>query len=360
MELIQPVSVGRLLLPNRVVMAPMTRSRAHGGLPGPETARYYAQRASAGLIISEGVHISEQTAHSPATAGIYTAAHIAAWSAVASAVHAVHGRMFMQLWHLGRAWHGGVHPATGPSAIAARATRPDAHGVPRQLPIPLVLDETGIRQIVRDYRRSAANAMSAGMDGVEIHAANGFLLDQFLRDGSNRRSDDYGGSVQARARLLLEVAEAVCAQVGADRVGVRLSPRKTFNDMHDSTPFETFGFATTELNRLGLAYLHLAGEAPSSPELDPGTEGLTEHLRRQWDAPLILNGGYTRNGAVHALANGLADLISFGTLYIANPDLVRRLKEGAALNPVNRARIYGGGADGYTDYSALPSDTPAD
>lgn len=353
--LMTPLKLGRHLhLPNRVVMAPMTRSRAQAGLPGAETARYYAQRATAGLVISEGTHICEGTAHSPATAGIYTEPQVRAWAEVTGAVHAAGGRMFLQLWHLGRAWHGGRHPPVGPSAIAARAQRPDANGALLALPVPVALDEAGIRVVVRQYGLAVANAMAAGFDGVEIHAANGFLLDQFLRDGSNRRTDRYGGSPEARARLLLEVTEYVSAVAGADRVGVRLSPTKTFNDMRDSTPFQTFGFTVSELARLGLAYLHLAGEAAGSAGLDPATEGITEHLRERWHGALILNGGFDGERAERAVAEGLADLVSFATAYIANPDLVRRLRDGEPLNPVNRARIYGGGADGYTDYPALP------
>lgn len=353
MEILKPFAVGGLRLPNRVVMAPMTRSRAHGGLPTAETARYYAQRATAGLIVSEGTHISEETAHSPGTAGIYSGAQMAAWSAVAEAVHAAGGRMFLQLWHLGRAWHGGRHPPVGPSAIAARAVRPDAGGVPRPLPVPVALDAHGIRRIVRQYRVAAANAVAAGMDGVEIHAANGFLLDQFLRDGSNRRTDRYGGTAPGRAHLLVEVADAVSAEIGAGRVGVRLSPCKTFNDMRDSNPFETFGHSVSMLNQMGLAYLHLAAEAPGSPGLDPATLGISAFLRGRWGGPLILNGGYTRERAEDALSESQADLISFGTAYIANPDLVRRLRENAPLNAVNRERIYGGGPDGYTDYPPM-------
>jgi len=358
--LMMPLQLGCLHLPNRVVMAPMTRSRAHAGLPGAETARYYAQRASAGLVISEGTHICEGTAHSPTTAGIYTETQVQAWARVTGAVHAARGRMFLQLWHLGRAWHGGRYPAVGPSAIAARAQRPDGTGALLALPVPVALDEAGIRAVVRQYGQAAVNAMAAGFDGVEIHAANGFLLDQFLRDGSNRRCDRYGGSPEARARLLLEVTERVSAVAGADRVGVRLSPTKTFNDMHDSTPFQTFGFAVSQLARLGLAYLHLAGEAAGSSGIDPATEGLTEHLRERWHGVLILNGGFDGERAERAVAEGRADLVSFATAYIANPDLVRRLRNGEPLNPVNRDRIYGGGADGYTDYPALPdAGTPA-
>jgi len=354
LKLLQPLQVGALRLPNRVVMAPMTRSRARDGLPTAETARYYAQRATAGLIVSEATHIAEETAHSPTSAGIYTPAQIAAWAVVADAVHLAGGRMFLQLWHLGRAWHGSRHRPVGPSSIAARVERPGPDGVVRPLPEALPLDADGLRRIVHQYCAAAENALRAGMDGVEIHAANGFLLDQFLRDGSNRRTDGYGGSAAGRARLLLEVAEAVAFAVGRGRVGVRLSPCKTFNDMHDSEPFNTFPHAVSELNRLGLAYLHLASEAPGSPGLDPATNGLTQRLRRHWDGPLILNGGYTCERAEAALATGEADLISFGSAFIANPDLVRRLRENAPLNAVDRSRIYAGGPAGYTDYPSLP------
>ena len=355
-KLMTPLQLGRLQLPNRVVMAPMTRSRAQAGLPTAETAHYYAQRATAGLVISEGTHICEGTAHSSTTAGIYTEPQVRAWARVTGAIHAAGGRMFLQLWHLGRAWHG---RAIGPSAIAARVQRPDARGALLALPVPVALDEAGIRQAVGQYGEATVNALAAGFDGVEIHAANGFLIDQFLRDGSNQRTDRYGGSSEARARLLLEVTERVCAVAGADRVGVRLSPRKTFNDMHDSTPFQTFGFAASELDRLKLAYLHLAGEAAGSPGLDPATEGLTEHLRERWSGALILNGGFNGERAEHVLAHGLADAVAFASAYISNPDLVRRLRDDEPLNPVNRERIYGGGADGYTDYPALPDTGPA-
>ncbi len=354
MNLLQDLVVGRHRLPNRVVMAPMTRSRALAGKqPGPQTVRYYALRASAGLIVSEATHIDERTSNSERSAGIYTDAQVAAWSEVARAVHAAGGRMFQQLWHLGRAWHGGVHPAVGPSAIAARIERPDAAGVLRPLPVPLALDASGIRDIVAQYRRAALFAIEAGMDGVEIHAANGFLIDQFLRDGSNRRNDAYGGTPQRRARLLLEITETVCAAVGADRVGVRLSPRKRFNDMHDSTPLQTFGAAVSGLDTFGLAYLHLAAEAPGSSELEPGTEDLTAALRARFSGPLILNGGYDRERAERDLRAGAADAISFATAYIANPDLVRRLELNAPLNSPDRARFYEGGALGYTDYLTL-------
>ena len=354
MKLFEPVMVGRVTLPNRVVMAPMTRSRAQAGKPAADTVRYYAQRASAGLIVTEGTHICVHTAHSETTAGIYTEAQMQAWGRVAREVHASGGRIFLQLWHLGRAWHGGRHPPVGPSAIAARLQRPDTSGVTRPLPVPVALDEAGILDIVHQYRRAAANAMAAGMDGVEIHAANGFLLDQFLRDGSNQRTDGYGGTPQKRSRLLLEVTETVSSAVGAHRVGVRLSPCKAFNDMHDSSPVQTFGAAVSGLNRFGLAYLHLAGEAAGTTGLDPATQGLTQALRERFDGPLILNGGYTRERALAAVESGQADLVSFATAYIANPDLVRRLREGAPLNPVNRDRIYGGGPEGYTDYPSLP------
>lgn len=354
MKLLEPLTLGPLQLPNRIVMAPMTRSRAlPGKLPGPDTALYYAQRASAGLIVSEATHIAEDTSHSPSSAGIYSPAQAEAWAGVARAVHAAGGRMVLQLWHLGRAWHGAAQPPVGPSAVAAQMQRPDASGVMRPLPVPRELDRDGIRAIVAQYAGAARRARDAGMDGVEIHAANGFLLDQFLRDGSNRRSDAYGGTPERRCRLLLEVAEAVAAAVGADRVGVRLSPTKHFNDMHDSTPLRTFGHAVEALGRLGLAYLHLASAAAGSPELIAGTEGLTAALRERWPGVLILNGGYDRERAEQELRCGAADAISFATAFIANPDLVRRLREGAPLSAVDAAHVYRGGARGYTDYPTL-------
>ncbi len=354
MRLLEPLALGALELPNRVLMAPMTRSRAlPGKIPGPDTATYYTQRASAGLIVSEATHIAQSTSHSPHSACIYTDAQVKAWAAVATAVHDAGGRMFLQLWHLGRAWHGGTHPPIGPSAIAARLERPDSTGVTRPLPTPVALDQAGIRVIVDQYRRAASNAIDAGMDGVEVHAANGFLIDQFLRDGSNQRSDRYGGTPARRARLLFEITEAVCSAVGAGRVGVRLSPCKHFNDMHDSTPSETFRIAVEGLNRFGIAYVHLASAAPGSAELEPGTEGLTAALRGCFSRPLVLNGGYDRERAEHDVAQGAADAIAFATAYVANPDLVRRLREAAPLNATDSARLYCGGAQGYTDYPTL-------
>jgi N-ethylmaleimide reductase len=236
--------------------------------------------------------------------------------------------------------------------------RPDALGVQRPLPVPRELDVAGIQAVVAQFRQAALNAVAAGIDGVEVHGANGFLIDQFLRDGSNRRTDGYGGAPARRARLLGEITEAVCEAVGADRVGVRLSPRKTFNDMHDSTPFETFGTAVAALNRFGIAYLHLASEAPGSSALAEETDGITQALRDRFDGPLIVNGGYDRLRAARDIASGAADLVSFATAFIANPDLVRRMREGAPLSEPDPDHTYKGGARGYIDYPALGSLQP--
>jgi N-ethylmaleimide reductase len=353
MPLFQTIQIGDLVLPNRVVMAPMTRRRAEGGLPTSLMAAYYAQRASAGLIVTEATHVSAETAHSALSPGIHSEAQVNAWREVSAAVHAAGGRIFMQLWHLGRAWHGAGSLPVGASAIAARVSRPDAHGILQPLPIPAPLDAPAIRRIVHQFQQAARNAISAGMDGVEINAGNGFLIDQFLRDGSNQRIDGYGGSCERRCSLLLEVVEKISRSIGGQRLGVRLSPRKTFNDMSDSSPYLTFGCAVQALNSFGIAYVHLAGEGPDSTELDPTTQGIEAHLRSIWRGALILNGGYSRESAQRALAAGEADMVSFGNAYIANPDLVRRLETNARLNEIRQAFIYQGASEGFTDYPAL-------
>jgi N-ethylmaleimide reductase len=353
MKLFQAIRVGDLVLPNRVVMAPMTRRRAEGGLPTSLMAKYYAQRASAGLIVTEATHISAETAHTTLSPGVHSAAQVNAWREVSTAVHDAGGRIFMQLWHLGRAWHGAGSLPVGASAIAARVSRPDAHGMPHPLPVPVPLEVPAIRRIVHQFQQAARNAIAAGMDGVEINAGNGFLIDQFLRDGSNQRTDSYGGSSERRCSLLLEVVEGICRGIGGQRLGVRISPRKTFNDMYDSTPHQTFGHAVHALNSFDIAYVHLAGEGPESTELDPKTQGIEAHLRSIWRGTLILNGGYSGASAQRALAAGEADMVSFGNAYIANPDLVRRLETNASLNEIRREFIYQGASAGFTDYPAL-------
>lgn len=348
--LFQPIQVGELRVKNRIVMAPMTRNRANRhDAPHPLNARYYAQRASAGLIITEASQVTPQGKGYPATPGIYSREQVEGWRLVTEAVHARGGHIFLQLWHVGRISHpslqlGGALPVA-PSALAPAGNAMTETG-PQPFVTPRALDLQEIPGIVADFRRAAANAEAAGFDGVELHGANGYLLDQFLRDSTNQRGDAYGGPVENRARLLLEVAEAVAGVVGAGRIGVRLSPLNPFNDIADSDPKTTFGYAARELGRLGLAYLHLT-RGGDSGDFDWAA------LRRAFGGKVILNGGFDRALADAALSAGIADLVAFGTAYLANPDLAERLRQNAALNAPQRETFYGGGERGYVDYPSL-------
>ncbi|TAN49872.1 MAG: alkene reductase [Methylococcaceae bacterium] len=364
--LFAPYVLGAITLRNRLVMAPLTRCRAGqpGNVPTPLNAEYYRQRASAGLIISEATQVCQTGQGYPATPGIHTAEQVAGWRMVTDAVHAAGGRIFMQLWHVGRVSHPAYQPGHGlpvaPSAIAAagKVRFIDANGQIAEAPLPtpraLALEE--LPGIARQYAEAARNALQAGCDGVEVHSANGYLLDQFLNSHSNRRCDAYGGSAPNRVRLLLEVVRAVCEVWGAERVGVRLSPLGNFNDVADDNPPETFGYAAERLDELGLAYLHLVepGHAGSAPfAAVPGSEAVMALMREKFRGTLLVCGGYDRGKAEAALAHGRADLIGFGRSFIANPDLPERLRRRAALNTPDPATFYGGGAAGYVDYPAL-------
>jgi N-ethylmaleimide reductase len=349
-DLFTPVALGAHDLKNRIVMAPMTRNRAsEGNVPQALNAEYYAQRASAGLIITEATQVSPQGVGYPATPGIHSAAQVAGWKAVTGAVHARGGRIFLQLWHVGRISHPSLQPG-GALPVAPSALKPEGEGMTYEGPKPYVtpraLETAEIPGIVEDYRKGAANALAAGFDGVEIHAANGYLIDQFLRDGTNKRDDAYGGSAENRARLMLDVTEAVVDVWGADRVGIRLSPAGSFNSMSDSDPDATFGHAVKALNRFGLAYLHVVEDRSGAP-VDWAA------LRAGFDGPYMVNGGFDRDRANDALARGAADLVSFGSRYLANPDLPERFAQGVPLNAPDQATFYGGGAEGYTDYPAI-------
>ncbi len=355
-DLFTPVAVGAHDLKNRIVMAPMTRNRAgEGNVPHALNAEYYAQRAGAGLIVTEGTQISPQGLGYPATPGIHSEAQIAGWKAVTEAVHARDGKIFLQLWHVGRISHPSLQP-DGALPVAPSAIRPEGEGMTYEGPKPFVapraLETAEIPGIVDDYRRGAANALAAGFDGVEIHGANGYLIDQFLRDGTNTRSDAYGGSVENRARFMLEVTEAVADVWGADRVGLRLSPAGSFNSMSDSDPDATFGHAAQALNRFGLAYLHVVQDLSGAP-VDWAA------LRAAFDGPYMINGGFDRDRANEALARGAADLVSFGSRYLANPDLAERFARGAPLNAPDQATFYGGDHRGYTDYPTLQASAAA-
>jgi N-ethylmaleimide reductase len=349
-SLFDPIDVGDLRLPNRIVMAPMTRNRANGpDLPHPLSALYYAQRASAGLIITEATQISPQGKGYPGTPGIYTPEQVVAWRRVTDAVHVQGGRAFLQLWHVGRISHPSLQPE-GALPVAPSAIKPAGEAITATGPAPFVtpreLSRGEIGAIVSHYGFAARSAISAGFDGVELHAANGYLLDQFLRDSTNRRRDSYGGSIENRARLLLEATDAAAIAVGAGRVGVRLSPVNPFNDIADSDPQRTFAHVAGQLGRRGLAYLHIS---------QGGDDGKFDWaaLRRTYGGTFILNGGYDLARAQTALAGGFADLIAFGVPFLANPDLVERFRRGAPLNAADRATFYGGGEQGYTDYPTL-------
>jgi N-ethylmaleimide reductase len=356
-NLFSPFQLGPLLLPNRVVMAPMTRNRAGAGnAPTKLNATYYAQRAGAGLIIAEASQVSPQGLGYPGTPGIHSAEQIAGWKLVTDAVHAAGGRIFLQLWHVGRISHPSLQPdgalPVAPSAIAPAGQAWTLDGMKNYV-TPRALDTAELSGIVAQYRDGAASAKAAGFDGIEIHAAHGYLLDQFLRDNTNQRSDAYGGSAENRVRLLVEVMEAVAGVWGGERVGVHLSPTNlAFNDISDSDPAATFETAVRVLDRLGLGYLHIVEPGPADP-VGPGPRLDAAFFRPLWRTALIANKAYDLARANAVLRDGNADLVSFATLFIANPDLPERLRRGAPFNPPDRKTYYGGTAKGYTDYQPL-------
>ena len=354
--LFKPFTLGTLDLPNRIVMAPLTRNRAAKGTDAPHAlnARYYAQRASAGLLITEASQISRQGQGYVWTPGIYTPEQVAGWRQVTDAVHAAGGRIAIQLWHVGRVSHvslqeNGAAPVA-PSAIPAK-TRTYVESGFEEVSAPRALDLAEIPGIVADYERAAQNAKEAGFDAIEIHGANGYLLDQFMKSGTNHRTDAYGGSVENRTRLTLEVAEAILKVWDKGRVGIRLSPVSPANDATDADPQATFGHVVERLSDLGLGFIHVVEGATGGPRdnaaFDYGA------LRRAFKGAYIANNGYTRELASEAIAEGRADLVAFGKLFIANPDLVERFRLGAPLNAPDQATFYGGGAEGYTDYPSL-------
>ena len=359
--LFTPFKLGPNELENRVVMAPLTRNRAGpGNVPQDLNVRYYGQRASAGLIISEGTQVSPQGVGYPGTPGIHDADQVEGWRRVTEAVHGHGGRIFAQLWHVGRISHPSLQPG-GALPVAPSALRPEgeiftADG-PQPFVTPRALERDEIPGLVEQHRRGARNALAAGFDGVEIQAANGYLLDQFLRDGSNRRSDAYGGSVANRVRLLLEVTEAVAGVWGAERVGVRLSPVNSFNGMHDSRPDETFGHAAERLGQFGLAYLHVVETDVAGSTAPQNFD--QRALRETFGGTYMANAGYDLARAHRVLESGAADLVSFGAPYVANPDLVARLRIGAPLNVPDPATFYGGDERGYTDYPFLAPEAAA-
>jgi N-ethylmaleimide reductase len=354
-KLFEPFKLGRVTLSNRTVMAPLTRNRAAAGLvPAPLAVEYYGQRASAGLLITEASQVSQQGQGYQDTPGIYSPAQVEGWRKVTDEVHRRGGKIFIQLWHVGRISHTDLQPGNGapvaPSAIPAKGKTYVGNQF-ADVSAPRALETSEIPGIVADFRKAAANAIAAGFDGVEIHGANGYLLDQFAKDGANKRTDAYGGSIENRARLMIEVAAAVSAEIGADRTGIRLSPVTPANDISDSNPQPLFDYIVDELAKLNLVYIHVIEGATGGPRdnapFDYGS------LRKRFKGAYIANNGYTLELANKQLDAGAADLIAFGKPFIANPDLVERFRRGAPLNEPDKATFYGGGAKGYTDYPTL-------
>ena len=357
-----PVNLGAIQLKNRLVMTPLTRMRAiDGDVPSLLAKTYYAQRASAGLIITEATQISPLGKGYPATPGIYSPEQTAAWKEIVAAVHAKGGSIVAQLWHVGRISHSSLHPEQGlpeaPSAIAATGQTYGADWQLHNYEIPTAMTSEDIARLLKEFEAAAQNAKAAGFDGIEIHSANGYLLDQFLHDNTNQRSDEYGGSIENRLRLLSQVIEVVSKVFPKDRVGVRLSPYGTFNDMSDSDPVALFTGVITMLNSHHLAYVHMI--EPRSTSAGGGDQVLedapitSELFRAAYQGKFITAGGYDQAMGEKVLEDGLADAVAYGRLYIANPDLVERFQQGAPLNPYNRATSYGGNEVGYTDYPTL-------
>ncbi|MBC6491286.1 alkene reductase [Flavihumibacter stibioxidans] len=357
MKLFETVQLGNLQLKNRMAMAPMTRSRADlNGVVGDLTVLYYTQRATAGLIISEAINISKQALGSPFTPGIHSREQIEAWKKVTQAVHDKGAVIYAQLWHTGRVGHsidrGGELPVA-PSAIAIEGAQHftsqglKPYETPRELTVP------EIRQIVLDYAQAARNAMEAGFDGVELHAANGYLPNQFLAESANLRTDEYGGNIENNSRFVLEVMQALVAAIGPDKAGIRISPTQPYGGIATKDPLATFGYLIGALNKMPLSYVHLMRKSPMFPLLPGYPEDIVETFSKQIQHTVIANGSYDKESGEAALQSGVADLISYGVLFLANPDLPRRFELNAVLNEPDMATMFGGGEKGYTDYAFL-------
>jgi N-ethylmaleimide reductase len=362
MKLLTPETLGAIALQNRLVMAPLTRMRATAGdVPSDLAATYYSQRASAGLIITEASQICPLGKGYPGTPGIYSDEQMKAWQKITAAVHAKNGKIVMQLWHVGRISHSSLHPEDGlpvaPSAIAPTGQVYTASWQLADYETPRELAVSEIPALLQSYRHAATIAKQAGFDGVEVHAANGYLLDQFLQDSSNQRQDQYGGSFANRTRLLLEVLDEVIQVWGSDRVGVRLSPYGTFNDMSDKDPVGLFTHVIEQLNPLNLAYLHMieprSTSAGGNDEVAKDVPSTSALFKKLFKGKVIMAGGYDRDSAEAAVTSAQADAVAFGRLYISNPDLLERFAQNAALTPYDRSTFYGGTEKGYTDYPAL-------
>lgn len=351
-SLFDPVTFGSLHLPNRIIMAPLTRGRAGPSrIPNDLMAEYYAQRASAGLIISEATAISRMGYGWYGAPALYTDAHLQGWKNVTHAVHAAGGRIVLQLWHMGRVSHPDVldgDTPLAPSAIRAQSGQASTPTGRKDFVTPRAMTLDEITTTIDDYARGARMAIEAGFDGVEIHGAHGYLIDQFIRDGSNHRHDDYGGSLENRLRFPLAVVAAVVAAIGANKTGIRISPTQAHNDMHDSDPRTTFGTLVARLHDFNLAFLHIREDVPTTKDAESGY--LTPYLRTLYKGPVMVNGGYSRDLALEAVASGMADAVAFGRPFISNPDLVQRLKDNVPLALPDTATMYGGSREGYTDY----------
>ncbi len=362
-SLFDKINFGDLTLENRIIMAPLTRMRAKGpdNVPHELMAKYYEQRASAGLIISEATQVSQQGQGYPATPGIFLPQQIEGWKLVTDAVHKKGGKIFLQLWHVGRISHRS-HQLQGALPVAPSAIKPQggtysAEFKPVTFETPRALELSEIAGVIEQFHQGAKNAKQAGFDGVEVHGANGYLLDQFLQDGSNKREDEYGGSIANRAKLLLQIVDKAIAVFGNDRVGVRLSPYGTFNDMKDSDPIALFSHVISELDKKQIAYIHLieprASSAGSDDKINQDAVDVAKTFRKLFSRTIISAGGYNPQSAKDAVAGGNVDAVAFGRWFISNPDLVEKIKLGAELNKYDRATFYGGGEKGYTDYKFL-------
>lgn len=359
--LFQPMIVGDLTLPNRVLMAPLTRARSKqpGDVPWELNATYYAQRASAGLIFAEATQVSPQGKGYAFTPGIHSEAQVAGWQQVTEAVHAAGGRIFLQLWHVGRISRPELQPdgqkPVAPSAIkpAGAKTFIDAQSGMVEVLEPRALTSEEIPAVVEQFRRGAQNARRAGFDGVEIHGANGYLLDQFIRSKSNQRDDEYGGSIENRLRFPMMVVDAVVEVWGRERTGIRVSPTGTFNDMHDDDPLATYTALARRLNEVGLAYIEVVEDSFQGNEVEGRPEDVIAAIRHNFNGTYIANGNYSAEESARRISDGLCDLVSFGRFFISNPDLPERFRRNAPLNEYDEDTFYGGDERGYTDYPAL-------
>ncbi len=359
--LFRPFTLGDLQLPNRVLMAPLTRSRSKqpGDIPWELNATYYAQRASAGLIFSEATQVSPQGKGYAFTPGIHSDAQVEGWGKITKAVHDAGGRIYLQLWHVGRISRPELQPdgqqPVAPSAIKPKGAQTyidEQSGLVEVLE-PRALSSEEIPGVVEQFRKGAMNAKQAGFDGVEIHGANGYLLDQFIRSKSNRRNDDYGGTIENRLRFPLMVVDAVVDVWGVDRTGIRVSPTGTFNDMHDDDPVATYGAFAKKLNDKGIAFIEVVEDFFLGNEAEGRPEEVIRAIRNNFQGAYIANGNYSAGEALKRMQAGLCDLVTFGRLFISNPDLPERFRKGAPLNDYDQDTFYGGDERGYTDYPAL-------